>query len=223
MIVLDTGGIAMQDETSSTSDWSLQPLPHEEGIAAHHGASVAELEAPLLLYNNRQNAIGSLNKRMMFVGPLVVIYCVLLLLLHQYVSCAIFIAFFAFLYLAVVRRFNQSVKPLMEIDSTGITIHSLLTHCHLDWNNVEDARPYRFIYRFAGINPKSLWNVQASWPVKLFLLQNSLCKTLYGLIGLKVFVINIPEQYSHLKAEEICEQIELRRQHFLALPYRPTP
>jgi len=211
----------MQDKTNATPDWPL--LPHEEGTESDLGANVVELDAPLVLYNNRQKAIGSLNKRMMFVVPVLALYCLGLLMAQMYVHCAVFLAFFAFLYLTVVRRFNQSVKPLMEIDSTGITIHALLTHCHLDWNNVGDVRPYTFIYRFAGINPKSVRDVHAAWPVKLFLLQNRICKTLYGLIGIKVFVINIPEQYSHLKAQEICEQIEMRRQHFLALPNKSQP
>lgn len=209
----------MQDEMNSTSDYPLQELPHEE----HHGAGVVEMEAPLVLYNNRQKAIGSLNKRMMFVIPVVALYCAFLSMAGLYAMAGIFLVFFAVMYLAVVRRFNKAVTPLLEIDSSGITVHALLTHCRLDWNNVEEALPYTFIYKFAGINPKSVWDVKASWPVKLFLLQNRICKTLYSFVGLKVCVINIPEQYSHLKAEEICEQIELRRQHFLALPYKSKP
>jgi hypothetical protein len=61
---------------------------------------------------------------------------------------------------------------------------------------------------------KSIWKLEASLPMKIFLYYNSLSRAIYKIVGVKLHAINIPEQYSHFKAEEICEQIEKRKEHF---------
>lgn len=207
----------MDDKTDLTAQWAKEDTAHLE-VAESHGSSLAELDAPLIIYNDRQQLIAKLNKRMMFAVPLVALYCVGLFMMGMQSFALGFLLYFAFLYLFVVRRMNKTVAPLLQIDSTGITVHSLITRCHVDWDNFQDARSYGFVYKFVGINPKSIWKLQATVPCKLFLMLNSISRLLFGLIGVKVFAINVPEQYSHFTAEEICEQIELRKNHFLALP-----
>jgi len=212
----------MQDESSADAHNEL--VPDSDSV---HGASMVDLDAPLVLYNDRSNAITNLNRRLKFVIPAVLVYALLLCasqgLLTGIICFASFSITMAIGYLMVVRRFNRATKPLLQMDETGLTIRALLTDCHLDWNNVEEARAYRFIYKFAGINPRSISAIKGPLPVKLFLYMNYLSAMLYRLVGIKVCVINVPEQYAHLKAEEICEQIELRRQHHLALPDKSKP
>ncbi len=207
----------MQDDADLPAKWAMEDSSHLEITNAQAGG-LAELDAPLIIYNDRRQAIAKLNKRMMFAVPVVAIYCLSLFAMHLYILGLCFIAYFALIYLFVVRRFNRNVAPLMVIDSTGITIQGLLTHLHLDWENFSEARPYTLLYRFVGINPKSIWKMEASLLTKLLLSYVGLNRVFYSLFGAKAFIINIPEQYSHFKAEEICEQIEMRRKHFLALP-----
>jgi hypothetical protein len=217
MIRLVYGGFSVPDEADLNAKWAMEDSSHSE-LSNHRVAELTELDAPLIIYNDRRQAIAKLNKRMMFAVPLVALFCLSLFAMQLYIFGAFFIAYFAIIYVLVVRRFNKNVTPLMEIDSTGISVHGLLTNLHVDWDNVQDVRPYTFLYRFVGIDPISIWKLKASLPTKLFLLNNGWNRSLYKMFGIKLSVINIPEQYSHFKAEQICEEIEKRRTHFLALP-----
>jgi hypothetical protein len=211
-----SGGFSVHDDSDLPAKWAMEDTSHLD--VAHEGGELVELSEPLILYNDRRQAIAKLNKRMMFAVPIVGIYCFCLASLHLYVVAAGLIAWFAAIYLLVVRRFNRNTEPLMQIDASGVTIHGLITHCHVDWDNLKEVRPYTFVYKFVGIDPKSIWRLKASLPTKIFMLSTGMNRALYKLVGTELHLINIPEQYSHFKAEDICEQIEKRRVHFLALP-----
>ncbi|HEY9731539.1 MAG TPA: hypothetical protein V6C89_06485 [Drouetiella sp.] len=205
----------MQDDASLPAQWAREDTSHLETSGTAGDAS--DFSEPLIIYNDRRQAIQKLNRRMMFAAPLIGIYAVLLASLHLYLIAVFIVAQLVFIYLWVVRRFNKNVTPLMQVDSSGVTIHGLLTHCHIDWENLKEVRPYTFIYKFVGMDVHNIWKLQASVPMKLFFYYNSIARTIYKVCGIKLHAINVPEQYSHFKAEDICEQIEERRKHFLLL------
>ncbi|MFN8554190.1 MAG: hypothetical protein U0103_22160 [Candidatus Obscuribacterales bacterium] len=205
----------MQDDGNLPAQWAKEDTSHLEvsGVAGDPD----DFSQPLILYNDRNQAIKKLNKRMFFAAPLIGIYALSVASMHLYFLAAFMILYMVAMYLWVVRRFNKNVEPLMKVDATGITVHGLITHCHIDWNNLKEVRAYTFIYKFVGLGAKNVWALQASLPMKLFLLYNSLVRFFYRLVGIKLHSINVPEQYSHFKAEDIAEQIERRRAHFLGL------
>lgn len=210
----------MQDDGNLPAQWAKEDASHLEvrGVAGDPD----DFSQPFILYNDRSQAIKKLNRRMFFAAPLVGIYALSVASMHMYFLAAFMILYMVAMYLWVVRRFNKNVEPLMKVDATGITVHGLLTHCHIDWNNLKEVRPYTFVYRYVGLDAKNIWALDASLPMKLFLLYNSLARFVYRLIGIKLHSINVPEQYSHFKAEDICEQIEKRKEHFLALSQNST-
>jgi len=206
----------MTDDANLPAQWAKEDTSHIE-LKGGEG-DLDDFSQPLMIYNDRRQAISKLNKRMIFLVPLVGIYVLLVSSMHMYFIAAILIAQVVLMYLWVVRSFNKNTSPLMQIDASGITIHGLVTHLHMDWDNLKEVRPYTFVYKFVGMDAKNIWKLNASVPQKLFLTYNSWVRILYRLFGIKLHGINIPEQYSHFKAEEICEQIEKRRVHYLGLP-----
>lgn len=206
----------MQDDANLPAQWAKEDTSHLEVQGAT--GDLDDFSQPLIIYNDRRQAIQKLNRRMMFAAPLLGIYVMSAVSMHLYVLGIFMVAWFALMYLWVVRRFNANVEPLMKVDSNGITVHGLLTHCHIDWDNLKEVRPYTFFYKFVGMDAKNVWKLQASMPMKILLFHNTITTFVYRLIGVKMHSINVPEQYSHFKAEDLCEQIEKRREHFLGLP-----
>lgn len=206
----------MPDDADLPAQWAMEDTSHLEVRGAVGDPD--DFSQPLVIYNDRRQAIAKLNKRMMFLVPFVGIYALMVASMHMYIVAAIMIAQVVLMYLWVVRTFNKNTSPLMQIDASGITIHGLVTHLHMDWDNLKEVRPYTFVYKFIGMDAKSIWKLNASVPQKVFLTYNSWVRVLYRLVGIKLHGINVPEQYSHFKAEDICEQIEKRRVHYLGLP-----
>ncbi|CAN5335854.1 hypothetical protein BH10CYA1_BH10CYA1_15820 [soil metagenome] len=206
----------MQDDANLPAQWAKEDTSHLE-VGGSDG-DPNDYSQPFIIYADRKQAIRKLNKRMIFAAPLVILYAIFVSSMHMYIVAALLIAQLVGMYLWVVRAFNKSVTPLMHIDATGITIHGLVTHLHMDWDNLKEVRPYTFMYKYVGLDAKSVWKLDASVTMKVFLAYNSFVRFFYRLIGIKLSGINIPEQYSHFKAEDICEQIERRREHYLGLP-----
>lgn len=204
----------MTDDQNLPAQWAKEDTTHLD----QPDAAVATLDEPFLIYNDRRQAISKLNKRMVIAGGLMLCYCGLLVSMGTWHAAAVLLTFWIVMYLWVVRSFNKAVTPLITLDSEGVKIRSLITKCDVTWDNLGAVTPYSFMYRFVGINPKSIWRVKCSLPQKLFLYTNAWGRLIYGLIGIRLFAISVPEQYSHFKAEEICEEIEKRRRHFAALP-----
>jgi hypothetical protein len=202
----------MQDDANLPAQWAKEDTSHLETSGT--GGGLDDFSQPLIIYNDRRQAIQKLNKRMAFVAPLIGIYALGLASMHLNLIALFIVGQLVFMYLWVVRRFNKNVVPLIKVDSTGITVHGLMTHCHINWDNLSEVRAYTFIYKFVGMDVKSIWKLEASLPMKIFLYYNSLSRAIYKIVGVKLHAINIPEQYSHFKAEEICEQIEKRKEHF---------
>lgn len=206
----------MTDDANLPAQWAKEDSSHLEISGAVGDPD--DFSQPFMIYADRRKAISKLNKRMMFVVPLTILYVIFVSSAHMWIVAAMFIAYMVGMYLWVVRSFNKNVRPLMQIDATGITIHGLLMHLHMNWDNLKDVRAYTFAYKYVGLNSKSIWKLNASVPMKLFLAWGSSIRLIYSLIGIKISEINVPEQYAHFKAEDICEQIEKRRQHYLGLP-----
>ncbi len=206
----------MQDDANLPAQWAKEDTSHLEVGGADGDPN--DLSQPLIIYNDRRQAISKLNKRMMFVAPLMGIYALLVASMHMYFLAAIVIAQGVIMYLWVVRRFNKNTSPLMQIDASGIRVNALITNLHMDWDNLKEVRPYTFVYKFVGMDAKNIWKLNASLGQKMFLTYSSWVRVIYRLVGIKLHGINIPEQYSHFKAEDICEQIEKRREYYLGLP-----
>lgn len=206
----------MPDSGDLPAQWAQEDTSHIE-VAGVSG-DPEDFSQPFVIYNDRRQAISKLNKRMMFCVPLVLLNSLLLFSMNLHLMGILLIGWTLLLYLWVVRTFNKNTAPLMQIDQRGITIHGLITHCHMDWDNVKEVRPYTFVYKFIGIDPKSIWKLNASLPVKLFLMNNGMSRVFYRLMGIKLSVVNVPEQYSHFRAEDICEQIQRRKEYYLGLP-----
>lgn len=206
----------MNDDANLPAQWAKEDTSHLEVSGALGDPD--DFSQPFMIYADRTKAIKKLNQRMMFAAPLILLYAYFVSSMYMWVIAAILIAEMVAMYLWVVRRFNKNVTPLMQLDATGITIHGLITHLHMNWDNLKDVRAYSFGYKYIGLNAKNVWKLNATVPMKLFLAYSSFIQIFYNLIGIKLCGINVPEQYAHFKAEDICEQVEKRRQHYLNLP-----
>ncbi len=206
----------MTDDANLPAQWAKEDSSHLEarGIAGDPD----DYSQPFLIYADRRQAIRKLNKRMLILLPFFLFYCFLVASAHMWIIAALLIAQYVGMYLWVVRRFNKNVTPLIQLDATGITVHGLITHLHMDWDNLQEVRAYSFAYKFIGMDAKNIWKLKASLPMKLFLSYNKFIRFFYRLVGIKLHGINVPEQYAHFKAEEICEHIEKRRDYYLRVP-----
>jgi hypothetical protein len=209
------GGISMQEDANLPAQWAKEDTSHLETTGTH--GDLDDLSQPILIYNDRRQAISKLNRRMAVLAPLIALYTFFIASMQLYWVAFFLIAQTILLYLWVVRHFNKTVTPLMKVDASGITIHGLVNHVHIDWDNLKEVRAYTFVYKFVGIDAKNIWKLQATLPMKIFLAYNLFVLFFYRLVGIRLSGINIPEQYSHFKAEEICEQIEKRRERYVAL------
>ncbi|MBS1954695.1 MAG: hypothetical protein JST89_10940 [Cyanobacteria bacterium SZAS-4] len=206
----------MDDDANLPAQWAKEDTSHLEGSGFIGDPD--DFSQPFMIYADRRKAIKKLNQRMMFAAPLILIYSYCVSSMYMWFLAALLIVQMALMYLWVVRKFNKNVTPLMQLDDTGITIHGLITHLHMSWDNLKEVRAYSFGYKYVGMNAKNVWKLHATVPMKLFLAYSSFVQFFYNLIGIKLCGINVPEQYAHFNAEDICEQVEKRREHYLGLP-----
>ncbi len=206
----------MNDDADLPAQWAKEDTSHLEVSGA--AGDPDDFSQPFMIYADRRKAISKLNKRMLIAAPAVLLYSFIFASAYAWIIAALLTVQMIVMYLWVVRRFNRNVTPLMQLDATGITVHGLITHLHMDWDNLKDVRPYSFGYKYVGMNAKNVWKLNATVPMKLFLAYSSFIQIFYNLIGIKLCGINVPEQYAHFKAEDICEQIVKRKEHYLRLP-----
>ena len=115
-----------------------------------------------------------------------------------------------FLYAVVVRSHRKQKEPIIVLNSEGIRVDTMATHIGLlRWDEIEEVRPYNFIYRYVGIVPKNTsalcrrLGADRSWIVHL----NAFCIPLYKLIGVFVAPINIPQVYLPITVDELTARI----------------
>jgi hypothetical protein len=182
-----------------------------------HGADIEKLNEPLILYRNRPEAIGWLQKRFKFVLLLFVPYAAIVLLVaHNWLVVCGLAAWIAFMYIWQRRAHAKSISPVIEMRPEGLVVHSVLTDFQLiQWNEIKEARAYRCIYRFVGIVPNDLGKTLARGSVATQMIgwNNVVWTPIYRLFGCFLAPINIPEQYLPLSATDVAEQINLRRLH----------
>ncbi len=138
-----------------------------------------------VLFADRSKALSNLNKRMLFVLPLIVFFAISTFFAHGFtisvhskkppflvkqvpvqfgpVTSGVLTwmpwflgAEFALLYWAQIRSFRKQAKPIVILSSDGITVDTLGTHLGLIyWHEIEEVRAYNLIYRHVGIVPKN--------------------------------------------------------------------
>jgi len=115
-----------------------------------------------------------------------------------------------FLYVVMARSHRKQKKPIVVLNADGIEVDTTATHLGLiRWDEIEEVRPYTFIYRYVGIVPKNTsalcrrLGAGRAWVVQL----NAFCILLYNLLGIFVAPINIPQVYLPITIDELTARI----------------
>lgn len=115
-----------------------------------------------------------------------------------------------FLYAVMARSHRKQKKPLVVLNAEGIAVDTTATHIGLIlWDEIEEIRPYTFVYRYVGIVPKNTKALcQRLGGSRTWMLQvNAFCIPLYKLLGIFVAPINIPQVYLSVTADELATRI----------------
>lgn len=197
-----------------------------------------------VLYADTKKSLSGLNKRMLFLLlPIVVlsfIFCGVFAHMFtpqpilpgqhnpppQVSSTAAHISWFpwfllaecAFLYVVMARSHRKQQKPIVVLNSEGITVDTTATHLGLiRWDEIEEVRSYTLIYRYVGIVPKNSsalcrrLGTGRSWMLQL----NTFSIPLYKLLGIFVAPINIPQVYLPITVDELTARIRAYHEAYI--------
>ncbi len=204
-----------------------------------------------VLYADTKKSLTGLNKRMLFIMvPLVLLsFLYFGALAHQFTppppvlpgqhiapprvsATAARISWFpwflvaecVFLYVIAARSHKKQKKPIVVLSSEGIAVDTMATHVGLiRWDEIEEVRPYNFMYRYVGIVPKNTsalcrrLGAGRSWMLQV----NAFCIPLYKLLGVFVAPINIPQVYLPITVDELTARIRAYQETY-ARPVVPA-
>jgi hypothetical protein len=199
----------------------LQSHDAASSVYCDHGTSIQNLDQPLILYPARHRALAGLNQRFKFL-ILPYLFCCLVLQIHhlqEWWRTPFLLVLFASVYVSLRRRQTQAVRPIAEMSSEGLGIHSLHMDMFIPWSEIKEVRVYGCFIRMVGIVPKDARKTFAHGTVitQIKAWINAFLVPLYRLFGVFVAPLNILESELPLSAEEVTEQINLRRVRALGL------
>lgn len=199
------------------------------------GSMIENLAEPLILYRNRKAVKGRAHRgfKLMLV-MYVMIFAVFLYALYiqnlrhfpvvqdlwmQWLALLVGLPIWGAICYRLSGRINQSVVPVMEMRSEGLAIHTeFLDFPLIPWSEIKEARAYKFD-TLAGvcIVPIDLKRTleHGSIATRFWIRCGELFGPLNRLVGLSS--IDIPALLLPLSAEEVAEQINVRKAHALGL------
>ena len=196
--------------------------------------SIENLDEPLILYRNRKALIGRVHRGYKLGLVLyVMIFAVFLYALYiqnlrhfpvvqdlwmHWLALLVGLPIWAAICYRWARRTNESVVPVIEMRSDGLVIHFQFLHFALiPWSEIKEARLYAFDgHSRVAIEPIDLTRTleHGSTATRFWIRFNDL-----GGLNRKLGFapIEIPALALPLSAEDVAEQINIRRAHALGL------
>ncbi|MBS2007340.1 MAG: hypothetical protein JST01_09890 [Cyanobacteria bacterium SZAS TMP-1] len=205
-----------------SDDRPERAFPHIETGASLHAFDdgfIEDLSKPLILYPARNNTIEAFDQRIRFLWLPVLVFYGFGLYLHPE-KLWLSIACVAGLLITCIwaRRFySRSLLPILEMGSDGVLIHSFCIKLFIPWSEIKEVRSYEFFYQYVGIVPVDLSRVlaQGTLGTKYYAWMSALAIPICRILGGFAAPINILESELPLSADDIVEQINIRRQRAL--------
>lgn len=198
-------------------------LGEDTDLSIGYGTRLDKLDEPLILYPARGRAIAGLHSRFVKLLPLLlVLYAALLMadpLQWPFIGCLTIMQ--VIMYLCVRRTHSRAVVPIMTLRLDGIEVHSLYIDMFIPWTEIKEVRTYNIGTgeMDVGIVPFDLSSTLArgSLRTRIFAWMSVACMPFGRLFGIFTPPLIILESELPLAAEDIVEQINLRRAFALGL------
>ncbi len=198
-------------------------MPKHQGedtdLSIGYGTRLDKLDEPLILYPARSRAFDAFNERVKFLWiPALLFYGLGTYLnpdkLWLAIAC---ITWLLLTYICARRFYLLSLLPILEMRSDGLSIHSFAIKLFIPWSEIKEVQSYEFGYRYIGIVPINLGKTltRVTLGTKYYVWVSALAMPLCRFFGVFAAPINILESELPLSADDVADQINLRRAYAL--------